>query len=76
MSQLTADYYAKRAVEQDALAMDATNSFERKAYERIADLYWQRAAGRNFYVCAPALSIVRTSSPNQEIELQPCVTAG
>ncbi len=60
MSQAKVSYYAKRAVEEEALAMEATNSFERKTYERIAELYWQRAENGNFDVFAAALSTMET----------------
>ncbi len=69
MSQAKVDYYAKRAIEEEALAMDATNPFERKVYERIAELYWQRAADRNFNVFAAARSTMETSSANRRINV-------
>ncbi len=73
MSQAKIGYYAKRAVEEEALAMDATNPFARKTYERIAELYWQRAADWNLDLRAPALLTMHTSLPAQQIEVHPYV---
>jgi len=73
MSQAKFSYYAKRAVEEEALAMEATNPFERKKYERIAELYWQRAAERNLDLRAPAFSVVHTPLASRQIEVHPYV---